>query len=139
MSDCCQTICNKIAALSQAAQDAFSGYWWKHVDPLLRWVSGYAGQYVTLPPGPEVPTFGDMMSRITGGLDDGFALWQWYNQSQPGKASLTLPEAPAKPTRVSLNGAMLASPRDYSIAGTTLTFATGLQLGDLVLLKSYGA
>jgi hypothetical protein len=139
MSNCCQSICAKIAALPQAAEIVFQAYWSQHIWPLRQWVSGFAGQYVTLPSGAEVPAFGDMMSRIAGPLDEGFALWQWYNQSQPGKASLTLPEAPAKPARVSLNGALLASPRDYSITGTTLTFTAGLQVGDLVLLKSYGA
>ena len=148
MADCCTTLKNDFAAVrSKAKGYAVPG---APTFPIpanieatyvfLRKVGLLPPSYVKLPFSNEQrPTLAAMLQGIATPLDTGFGEWLWYNDHQPSKKSLTLPQAPTPAkTRVCLNNVELASPRDYSIAGTTLTFVVPLAVHDLVWVKSYG-
>jgi len=137
MAECCNTFCEAISSATETILNAFTEYWLRNIEPIFEWVSPLGG-YVTLPSGQEATSFQTLMSRIAGGLDEGFNLWSWYNKDQPGKTVLILPETPLKPVRVTVNSSMMTRGIDYNVTGSTLTFSIGLSPGDLVLVKSYG-
>jgi hypothetical protein len=107
-------------------------------------VWGIQQQLVDKPPGAQidvygtkVPSLASLLQRIHSPLDSGFVIWQWYNTHQPGKTVLTLPQPPGAGARVQVNGSQVAAVRDYTLAGTTLTFTTPLAVGDLVTVKAF--
>ena len=138
MADCC----TRIEAELQRLED---WYLWdagnQNLLPQLRDVFSLpAGAFILLPNTELVPTLAELLGRLATPLDAGAGEWWWYNLGQPGKTVLTLPQAPnGAKVRVAINNVVMRSPRDYSLAGTTLTFAYGLDVGDLVWVKTYGA
>jgi len=136
--ECCKKLEDAILQTETNAESVFVHawqYWW---DTLRDFASKPAGFFITLPGAAyAVPVLSEMLQRLQTPLDTGFGTWQWYNQDQAGKTILTLPQAPGK-AKVDINGSDLAAPRDYTLAGATLTFTDGLDVGDLVTVKSYG-
>lgn len=136
MADCCARIHAEIDRIQEFEFWENQDYW-----PYLRDILGLpAGAFIPIPTGEEVPSLDELLGRLSTPLDTGFGDWEWYNIGQPGKKILTLPQAPTTAkTEVWLNSVALTSPRDYSIAGDQLTFVYGLDVGDLVHVKTYGA
>jgi len=136
---CCGQIIADIESTLPKYQQAYLEFWRVFNKPIRDFNKTPPGAFITLSSTtPEVPVLEEVLQRLQSPLDTGFGRWEWYNQAQNGITTLTLPQAPSK-AKVVLNGAKLSSPRDYSIAGTTLTFVEGLELRDHVILKSYGA
>ena len=136
MADCCALAKAEVDRIRQTVDfDTVQDY-----QPAIRDVLSLpSGAFVTLPSGTEVPSLGELLGSLHTPLDAGFGEWEWYNAGQPGKTALTLPQAPtAAKTVVRLNGVVLTAPRDYSIAGSVLPFVYGLDVGDLVHVKTYG-
>ena len=139
MADCCTTLPNAFDDLAQEIQDVVDAGWWFYIARLREILQLPPGAFIELPAGQFVPTLSDLLARIATPLDAGFGEWRWYNYDQPNKTALTLPQAPTpSKTRVCLNNVEMATPRDYSISGTVLTFVVPLQERDLVWVKSYG-
>lgn len=145
---CCDTLKSDLAAVSAKA----SGYgylippvpnypMWFPLDQyevFFNELGSIFPKFLPVPETPdEVPNIEAMLQAISTPLDTGFGQWAYFNVNEPGKTVLTLPQAPTK-SRVDLNGARLASPKDYSLAGATLTLVHPLAIGDLLTLYSYG-
>lgn len=138
MADCCDKIKDGIEQrVEDLRQAVYADYeYFEH--PLSDIMFRYQGAYIDLPTGESVPSLRDLLGRVATPLDSGFGVWEWHNIDQPGKTVLILPEAPTK-ARVLLNATDMTPIKDYTLAGTTLTFVDGLDVGDLVTVKSYGA
>jgi hypothetical protein len=151
MADCCTSIARDLSAVSTeskalaaAPSDHIPKYAIKY--PIAEMAEALIDlwrlppTFIPLPGAAQdpVPDLAQMLQALGTPLNAGFGQWEWYNLDQPGKTVLTLPQAPTKAS-VSLNGARLAMPRDYTIAGTTLTLIAGLDVGDHIRVNSYGA
>lgn len=137
MADCCTEIKSKIWDVTRHLEDAAD----EHVDYYLQRLRDIMrlppGAYVTLPGGQVVPSLREILQRLATPLNRGATDWYYYN-AKAGRVQITLPR-PVPHPGVSLNGATLATPKDYSFVGASLHFTHPLDVGDLVRVHNYGA
>jgi len=137
MANCFDRMLNAIKDVGHAAETAFKTSLGS-LEELKAFFVKFPGSFITFPAASnKVPVLWEIFQRLQTPLDRGFGVWHWYNQEQPNKTVLQLPQAP-RLYRVSINGSTVYEPKDYTLAGTTLTLVRGLDIGDMIMVRGFG-
>ena len=99
-------------------------------------INGPAGQYCRTTAGTTHLTLAEALARLNA-LNIGTIASQTFTATA-GQTAFTLSAAVPNPAalEVELNGAECASPMDWNVAGTTLTFTAPLVAGDQVDVRA---
>ena len=100
-------------------------------------INGPVGGSCTLPEGGTLPTLAEALNRLNAASIGSIAAESFTASAAQTECTLAGAPAGAAYLEVALNGAHCANPTDYTLSGSTITFAAALAAGDLIDTRRY--